>query len=33
VPSTMASELEANPFLRAPDIATFADLRAKKDKF
>ena len=33
VPSTMASELEANPFLRAPDIATFADLRAKKDRF
>jgi hydroxyacylglutathione hydrolase len=33
VPSTMASELEANPFLRAPDVATFADLRAKKDKF
>jgi hydroxyacylglutathione hydrolase len=33
VPSTLASELEANPFLRAPDVATFADLRAKKDKF
>jgi hydroxyacylglutathione hydrolase len=33
VPSTMASELAANPFLRAPDVATFADLRAKKDKF
>jgi hydroxyacylglutathione hydrolase len=33
VPSTMASELEANPFLRAPDVATFADLRAKKDRF
>ena len=33
VPSTMASELEANPFLRAPDAVTFADLRAKKDKF
>jgi hypothetical protein len=29
----MASELAANPFLRAPDVATFADLRAKKDKF
>ncbi len=26
-------ELQANPFLRAPDVATFADLRAKKDKF
>ena len=33
VPSTMASELAANPFLRAPDVATFADLRAKKDSF
>ncbi len=33
VPSTMASELDANPFLRAPDVATFANLRAKKDKF
>jgi len=33
VPSTMASELAANPFLRAPDVPTFADLRAKKDKF
>jgi hydroxyacylglutathione hydrolase len=33
VPSTMASELAANPFLRAPDVATFADLRAKKDRF
>jgi hypothetical protein len=29
----MASELAANPFLRAPDVATFADLRAKKDSF
>jgi hydroxyacylglutathione hydrolase len=33
VPSTMASELAANPFLRAPDVKTFADLRAKKDSF
>ena len=33
VPSTIASELAANPFLRAPDVPTFADLRAKKDKF
>ncbi|HET7881612.1 MAG TPA: hydroxyacylglutathione hydrolase [Acetobacteraceae bacterium] len=33
VPSTMSSELAANPFLRARDVATFADLRAKKDKF
>jgi hydroxyacylglutathione hydrolase len=33
VPSSMSSELDANPFLRAPDVATFADLRAKKDRF
>jgi hydroxyacylglutathione hydrolase len=33
VPSTMKSELDANPFLRAADVATFADLRAKKDRF
>jgi hydroxyacylglutathione hydrolase len=33
VPSVMAMELAANPFLRAPDVATFADLRAKKDRF
>lgn len=33
VPSTMASEMAANPFLRAPDVATFADFRAKKDSF
>jgi hydroxyacylglutathione hydrolase len=33
VPSTMASELAANPFLRAPNVATFADFRAKKDSF
>jgi hydroxyacylglutathione hydrolase len=33
VPSTLASELAANPFLRAKDEATFADIRAKKDKF
>jgi hydroxyacylglutathione hydrolase len=33
VPSTMANELAANPFLRAPDVATFADIRAKKDRF
>jgi hypothetical protein len=29
----MSDELAANPFLRAPDVATFADLRAKKDRF
>jgi hydroxyacylglutathione hydrolase len=33
VPSTMAEELAANPFLRAPDIATFATLRSGKDSF
>jgi hydroxyacylglutathione hydrolase len=33
VPSRLADELAANPFLRAPDLATFADLRARKDKF
>jgi len=33
VPSSMASERAANPFLRAADLATFADRRARKDKF
>jgi hydroxyacylglutathione hydrolase len=33
VPSVMADERAANPFLRAPDVATFADLRARKDRF
>ncbi len=33
VPSTIASELAANPFLRAKDETAFADIRAKKDKF
>ncbi|MDR3531076.1 MAG: hydroxyacylglutathione hydrolase [Rhodopila sp.] len=33
VPSTLEDELKANPFLRAPDAASFAALRAKKDKF
>ena len=33
LPSLMSIELAANPFLRAPDVATFADLRARKDKF
>jgi len=33
LPSTMASEMAANPFLRAPDVATFARLRAGKDSF
>ena len=33
VPSLMADEMKANPFLTAPDVASFADARAKKDKF
>ncbi len=33
VPSVLADELKVNPFLLAPDAASFATLRAKKDKF
>jgi hydroxyacylglutathione hydrolase len=33
VPSRLADELKANPFLLAPDAASFGTLRAKKDKF
>jgi hydroxyacylglutathione hydrolase len=33
LPSRLSGELAANPFLRAPDVATFADLRARKDLF
>ena len=33
VPSRLADERAANPFLRAPDVARFAALRAAKDKF
>ena len=33
VPSLMSNEMVANPFLTAPDVASFADARAKKDKF
>jgi hydroxyacylglutathione hydrolase len=33
VPSAMADEMAANPFLRARDIANLADIRARKDKF
>jgi hydroxyacylglutathione hydrolase len=33
VPSSLADELAANPFLRAKDAAGFADLRARKDRF
>jgi hydroxyacylglutathione hydrolase len=33
VPSVMADELRANPFLNAGNVTTFADRRAKKDSF
>jgi len=33
VPSVLGEELQANPFLNAGNVATFADRRAKKDKF
>lgn len=33
LPSKLSDELECNPFLRAPDVATLADLRARKDNF
>ena len=33
VPSKLSDELAANPFLRAPDVATLAELRLRKDKF
>ncbi|HEX3347843.1 MAG TPA: hydroxyacylglutathione hydrolase [Acetobacteraceae bacterium] len=33
LPSRLSDELAANPFLRAPDATTFADLRARKDTF
>jgi len=33
VPSVLGDELKANPFLLAPDAASFAALRAKKDRF
>ena len=33
LPSRLADELAENPFLRAPDAARFADLRARKDRF
>jgi hydroxyacylglutathione hydrolase len=33
VPSVLAEELKANPFLLAPNVASFAAVRAKKDKF
>jgi hydroxyacylglutathione hydrolase len=33
VPSVLKDEMKANPFLLAPDVASFAAVRAKKDKF
>ncbi len=33
IPSLLSDELAANPFLRAPDVATLAALRSAKDKF
>lgn len=33
VPSTLADELAENPFLRARDAASFAEIRARKDSF
>lgn len=33
VPSRMGDELAENPFLRAPDAASFGELRARKDRF
>lgn len=33
VPSVLGDELKVNPFLLAPDVASFAAIRAKKDKF
>jgi len=33
VPSRLGAERAANPFLRAPDVATLADLRTRKDSF
>ena len=33
LPSLLSDELECNPFLRATDIATLADLRARKDTY
>ena len=33
LPSVLADELDCNPFLRAGDVATLADLRSRKDVF
>ncbi len=33
IPCRLSDELAANPFLRAPDVATLASLRSQKDSF
>jgi hydroxyacylglutathione hydrolase len=33
VPTYLVDEMATNPFLRAADVATLADLRSRKDKF
>ena len=33
VPSRLSDEMAANPFLRAPDVASLAELREAKNKF
>jgi hydroxyacylglutathione hydrolase len=33
LPSLLGDELKANPFLTAPNVASFADRRARKDRF
>ncbi len=33
LPSTIKTELETNPFLRAQDVDSFAEIRKKKDNF
>ncbi len=33
LPSLLSDEMACNPFLRAGDVATLADLRGRKDKF
>jgi hydroxyacylglutathione hydrolase len=33
VPSLLSDEMACNPFMRAPDVATLADLRDQKNKF
>ena len=33
LPTTMGSERDCNPFVRAPDVETLAKLRTAKDSF